>query len=69
MERCELGVQEKKSRPRVTSSSSFLSYTSCMSAVYNPASGDCKLSRFDQRDARLVYDAAFDFYQNNDGKC
>lgn len=48
-------------------STSVSLFPSCMSAIYNPASGDCRLSRFDQRDARLVYDAAFDFYQNNDG--
>ncbi len=46
----------------------FFLKKSCQSAIYNPVSGDCRLSRFDQRDARLVYDAQFDFYRNNDGK-
>ena len=39
-----------------------------MSVIYNPSNGECKLSRFNQIDARLVYDAQFDYYENLDGE-
>eukprot|EP00095_Tigriopus_kingsejongensis_P012595 maker-scaffold642_size120736-snap-gene-0.15 protein:Tk12595 transcript:maker-scaffold642_size120736-snap-gene-0.15-mRNA-1 annotation:"IP14862p" len=36
----------------------------CLSAVFNPATLECRLSRFSQKDARLIYDAEFDYFEN-----
>ena len=40
-----------------------------MSVIYNPdpLSRECRLSRFNQRDSRLVFDAQFDYFENVEG--
>ena len=43
--------------------------SSCLSVIYNPdpLSRECRLSRFNQRDSRLVFDAQFDYFENVEG--
>ncbi|XP_023344820.1 uncharacterized protein LOC111714044 isoform X7 [Eurytemora carolleeae] len=36
----------------------------CMSIVYSARSRECKLSTFNQRDSRILYDPFFDYYEN-----
>ena len=40
----------------------------CLSVAYSPVDRECKISRFDQRDSRILYDANFDYYENLVGK-
>ena len=36
--------------------------------AYSPPDRECKISKFDQRDSRILYDANFDYYENLVGK-
>merc|ERR1719237_1426013 len=36
----------------------------CMSVAYSPIGRECRISRFDQRDSRILYDPDFDYYEN-----
>ena len=40
----------------------------CMSVAYSPIGRECRISRFDQRDSRILYDPDFDYYENLVGK-
>ncbi len=40
----------------------------CKSVIYNPRTFECRLSRGNREDARLLYDAEFDYYENLDGE-
>ncbi len=40
----------------------------CLSVGYNPYTGECRLSRFDESSARLVFDPNFNYYRNIEGK-
>ena len=40
----------------------------CMSVAYSPLGRECRISRFDQRDSRILYDPDFDYYENLVGK-
>ena len=39
-----------------------------MSVAYSPIGRECRISRFDQRDSRILYDPDFDYYENLVGK-
>jgi hypothetical protein len=36
----------------------------CLSVAYSPQRRECRLSGFDQRDSRILYDPLFDYYEN-----
>ena len=36
----------------------------CLSVAYSPIGRECRISRFDQRDSRILYDPDFDYYEN-----
>ena len=36
--------------------------------AYSPIGRECRISRFDQRDSRILYDPDFDYYENLVGK-
>ena len=42
--------------------------TRCLSVAYSPIGRECRISRFDQRDSRILYDPDFDYYENLVGK-
>ena len=46
----------------------MLLYFRCMSVAYSPIGRECRISRFDQRDSRILYDPDFDYYENLVGK-
>ena len=46
----------------------MLLYFRCMSVAYSPLGRECRISRFDQRDSRILYDPDFDYYENLVGK-
>jgi hypothetical protein len=36
----------------------------CLSVAYSPTRRECRLSGYDQRDSRILYDPLFDYYEN-----
>jgi len=36
----------------------------CLSVAYNPIDRKCKISQYDQKDSRILYDADYDYYEN-----
>merc|ERR1719483_181370 len=40
------------------------SSTKCLSVAYNPISRECEISKYDQKDSRILYDADYDYYEN-----
>jgi len=36
----------------------------CLSVAYNPIDRQCKISQYDQKDSRILYDADYDYYEN-----
>ena len=36
--------------------------------AYNPIERKCKISQYDQKDSRILYDADYDYYENLVGK-
>jgi len=38
--------------------------SNCLSVAYNPLDRECKISQYDQKESRILYDADYDYYEN-----
>ena len=43
---------------------SSISFRGCLSVIYDERTRECRLSRYNQDDRDLVYDAGFDYFES-----